>query len=428
MNKIRFSQVIVLLAMLVVLFAAGLAGPPAAYAQKEVVIGGIWPLSGRLASLGKDIKAAVNLALDIINEQHDLDLPLARTKGLPNLGGARLRIIFADHRGNPAQGRAEAERLITEKKVAVLTGSYHSSVTKTASAAAERYGVPFVNGESSSPTLTQRGFKWFFRTGPHDVTFSQNMLQIVKDLETKRGHKVATFAILSEDSEWGASAVKAEERFIKEFGYELVEKILYSRKTADLSAEVLRIKAKNPDVVIQNSYTPDAILSMKEYKRQNWLPKLLIAQDAGFVSSEFLNTMGADADYIMTRSAWGGLDMAEKLPLMRKVNELYRKRTGQDLDGVTARDFTVIFAIADAINRAGSTKPEAIRQALLKTNIPGSQLIMGWKGIRFDPKTGQNVHAAGVIQQRLGQKWRTVWPLEVAPVKAKVPMPAWDKR
>jgi len=76
--------------------AAAVAGGrlPRAFAQgREVVIGVLYPLSGPVAQAGVDAKAAVETAADIVNTRHDLDLPLARTEGLPGLGGAKLRLI-----------------------------------------------------------------------------------------------------------------------------------------------------------------------------------------------------------------------------------------------------------------------------------------------------------------------------------------------
>ena len=131
---------------------------------KEVLIGVLYPLTGSVAQAGADVLAAVETAVDIVNNKHDLNLPLARTEGLPNLGGAKIRLIVADHQGKPEIGRGEAERLITNEGVVALYGAYHSSVTAAASNVAERMRIPYVTGESSSPKLHTRGFEWFF---PH---------------------------------------------------------------------------------------------------------------------------------------------------------------------------------------------------------------------------------------------------------------------
>ena len=98
--------------------AAAALLPIAARAQtSEVVIGVIYPLSGASAQIGIDAQKALETAADIINNNYDLDLPLARGEGLPGLGGAKIRLVFADHQGDPQKGRAEAERLITQEKV-----------------------------------------------------------------------------------------------------------------------------------------------------------------------------------------------------------------------------------------------------------------------------------------------------------------------
>jgi len=173
------------------------------YAQaqaKEVVIGFMYPMTGPSAQIGIDALNMIKVALDIINNDVNVNLPLGKGAGLPNLGGAKVRIVTVDHQGKPDVGLAEAERLITQEKVHALFGAYFSSVTNTASQVAERMGIPLMNGDSSSPALTERGFKWFFRTSPHDGHFSLAMFDFMRDFEKKRGIKFKSVAILNEDT------------------------------------------------------------------------------------------------------------------------------------------------------------------------------------------------------------------------------------
>src|SRR4051794_6015237 len=89
--------------------AAAALGPIAARAQtSEVVIGVIYPFSGASAQMGVDAQKSYETALDIINKDHDFDLPLAKGEGLPGLGGAKIRLVFADHQADPQKGRASA--------------------------------------------------------------------------------------------------------------------------------------------------------------------------------------------------------------------------------------------------------------------------------------------------------------------------------
>src|SRR3989442_4009478 len=181
-----------------------------AQAPKEVVIGAIYPLSGNLADSGIYAVAAMRMAVELYNGKADLNLPGMKktTEGLPGLGGAKIRLIVVDHQGKPDVGQAEAERLITQEKVTALIGAVFSSVSATTSQVAERYGVPHMNGESSSPTLTERGFKWFFRTSPHDGHFTLAMFEFLKDFEKKKGVKFRSVGIMNEDTLFAPDSAK----------------------------------------------------------------------------------------------------------------------------------------------------------------------------------------------------------------------------
>lgn len=396
-------------------------------AQEPVSIGAVYPLSGGLARTGAAIKATLEFTARIVNEPHpDLaPIPLAEGAGLTGLGGRPIELVFADSAGDPATGRAEAERLIEEEGVVALCGAYQSSVTKTASIPAEARGIPFVNFESSSPTLTERGFKWFFRTGPHDGVFTRLFFDMFDDLNA-RGQTIKRLAVLSEDSEWGASAVEVEKQLAAERGYEIVAVEMYTTPPASLDAELLRLRDANPDALLGHQYLPGAILVVQTLKEMGWFPPGLVVHDAGYVLPDFLKTVGADGNYIISRATWA-LALQERKPLVKAVNDLHKERVGTNLDGVTARGFTGLITLADAINRAGSTEPEAIRQALVETNIPGEALIMPWKGVEFDEK-GQNKHASGVMVQILEQQYKLVWPFDLAETEIVWPAPGWGER
>jgi branched-chain amino acid transport system substrate-binding protein len=99
--------------------AASLAAASAcrrANQSQEIVIGVLYPLSGASAAGGVDARHALEAATDVINTSTDLDLPLAKSAGLAGLGGAKVKIVYADHQGDPQKGRAEAERLITQHR------------------------------------------------------------------------------------------------------------------------------------------------------------------------------------------------------------------------------------------------------------------------------------------------------------------------
>jgi len=394
----------------------------------EVKIGALYPLSGAQAPTGLDMKNGVELAVDIVNNKYpDLNLPLAGTEGLPNLGGAKIKVIYGDHQAVPEKGMSEAERLYQEEQVVAIVGCYNSSVTATASQVAERLQKPFLNPDSVSPMLIKRGFKWFFRLTPDDEMFAENMFKFLDDLKNQKGHEVKTIAIVNENTLWGQDFAKVAKALASQYGYQVVEHIVYPAKTSEVTSEVQKLKSANPDVILQASYISDAILFMKTYKQQNYTPKGLLANAAGFVDAAFVQTLGKDADYVITRSVWSE-DLAEKKPIVKKVNELYKSRYGVSMNENSARAFMGVLVLADAINRAKSTDPAAIRQALLDTNIPASQIILAWEGIKFNPENGQNVLGRAIMVQIQGGKYYTVWPFDLASKELVWPLPAWSER
>jgi len=394
---------------------------------KEVVIGVLYPMTGPVAQVGIDSVNALKVALDIINNDVNINVPLGKGAGLPNLGGAKVRIVVVDHQGKPDIGLAEAERLITQEKVHALFGAYFSSVTNTASQVAERMGIPFVNAESSSPALTERGFKWFFRTGPHDGHFSLAMFDFMRDFEKKRGVKFKSVAILNEDTQFGADSAKVQEELAKKYGYEVVAKIPFRTGTTSLDAEIGRLKTANADVLLPSIYTSDAILLTRTARNLDYNPKAIIAQNAGYTDPRFVADMGKEAEGAITRAPFA-LDLAVNKPLIPVVNDMFKKLGGRDISDVPSRAFTGFLTLADAINRAGSTDPAAIQKALRETNIPPDQLIMmPWTGVKFDEK-GQNAGVRAILQQLQGGSYYTVYPFELATKDVIYPIPAWSQR
>jgi len=413
------------------LLALSIVSEAPAQPPKEIVIGVLYPLSGPVAQVGIDSVNAVKLATEIINAGGStLTLPLGKTAGLPGLGGAKIRLVIVDHQGKPDVGQAEAERLITQEKVHALFGAYFSSVTATASQVAERYGVPYMNAESSSPGLTERGFKWFFRTSPHDGHFSVAMFDFMKDLEKRRGLKIKTLGIMHEDTLFGVDSAKVQEELAKKYGYEVTVKMAYRAKTTNLDAEVGKLKAANPDVFLPTSYTSDAILFVKTAKNLDYNPKLLLAQNAGWTDPTFVTEMGKDVEGHITRAPFA-LDMASKKPMIRQVNEAFKKLKdnpgGRDISDVPARAFTGFITLADAINRAKSVNPEEVRKALVATNIPPDQLIMPWSGVKFDEK-GQNTGVRAILQQVQKGAYATIYPFDLAAADVMYPLAPWKDR
>src|ERR1700743_2269550 len=400
--------------------AAAALTPLAARAQaSEVVIGVIYPFSGGSAQQGIDAQKAYETAADIINKDYDFDLPLAKGEGLPGLGGAKVRLVFADHQADPQKGRAETERLITQEKVSAVIGTYQSAVAVTVSQTCERYQIPFLSADNSSPSLHRRGLKFYFRASPHDEMYSKAMFDFF-DAMKKKGTKIDTLSLFHEDTIFGTDSGNAQTKLAGERGYKIVSDIKYRANSPSLSVEVQQLKAANADVLMPSSYTTDGILLIKTMAELGYKANAIVAQDAGFSEKALYDAVGDKLEGAISRGSFS-LDLAEKRPMVGKINDMYKAKSGKDLNDYSSRQFMGLIVMADAINRAKSTDGDKIREALVATDMPGEQTIMPWKRVKFD-EMGQNNDADPVLLQYVGKKFVTIFPPQAAVAEAMWPM------
>ena len=323
----------------------------------------------------------------------------------------------------------QAKKLIKDDKVVGILGCYYSSVSKTVSAVCERYGVPMINGSSTSPALTKRGFKWFWRTTPHDKQFTEDIFKFLTGLTqgkvrgVKAVPKKDLLPVVSacEKTEWGSHVSGLIKTFAGKYQFKLNKSILYTAKSPDLSSEVQSLTAAKPGTMLFASYISDAILMVKTLKSMKASPKVIWGQDAGFEKPEFRKTLKDDIIGILTRTVFIP-SIAKVKKVAGQVNVLYKKKTGNDLGGASARAFTGLQAWINVLEKAGSTKPAAIQKAANTITIPGDSLVVPWKGIKFSTsgdELGQNVLGSGMIGQYQKDKsgniiLQVVYPFELA--------------
>jgi branched-chain amino acid transport system substrate-binding protein len=393
----------------------------------EIKVGVVLPLSGPLATTGQMTKGAMELTADIVNNKYeDLNIPLAETEGLPNFGGAKLKLIFLDDQSNAERAMGSVDQLITQEGVCAVMGSIASTVTATASQAAERLEVPFLNPLSSSPGLTERGFKWFFRCCPDDDLFTRNFFEFMEETEREKGIDFGTtVAMLYENTLWGSDVAVAIRKYAPQFGYEVVEDLPYTARSASLTSEIQRLKAANADVVILASYVSDAILIQTTMKELNYIPPYLLAMDSGHNDPNFIATVGELANYIVSREVYTS-SLLEN-PTVAKLNEMSKERIGFPIVQSIAQGMTGVMVMADALSRAKSLEPEDIRIALAETDIPQEKLIFPWPSLKFNEK-GQVSTGRGIMVQILEEEYEPIWPFDIATVEPVLPVPSWDER
>jgi branched-chain amino acid transport system substrate-binding protein len=368
---------------------------------ENVKIGNIEPMSGPSASLGQQGKAAREMAVEEINA----------AGGIKSLGGMKLELIYADSESKPEKGVAEAERLINTEKVHLLTGCWNSAVTYPTTAVAERYGIPFVVPVSVADKITEQGFKTVFRIAAKDSWWTRDQFAFLKDMEKEFNTKVSTVAFVYENGDWGKGFAEGWKKLAQQAGYQVVMDEPYPSTATDLSPVVQKIRRANPDVLFLTSNAADAILltnTMADYKVK---PKAIIASGGGHADPSFLKAAGKNARYLFDIVEW---ETDVNKPGAKEANEKFNKLYGYNLAGESVDAYVGMYVLADALERAKSTDPQAIRDALAATKLDkGQAMIVGYDAIEFD-QSGQNKHAALVMVQvndiGKGMERITVWP------------------
>ncbi|MBA4391417.1 MAG: hypothetical protein C0399_10845 [Syntrophus sp. (in: bacteria)] len=233
--------------------------------------------------------------------------------------------------------------------------------------------------------------------------------------------------LVYENKLFGTSVSQAEKKLAERNGYRITGDVAYNPEMGNIDAELNKIKNALPGIILHTSYLNDAVLFIRGYKKNNLNATAILGMDAGFISPDFIKILGSDAEHLMSREVWA-LDLAKKKPLVGTVNDLFRERFKRDMEGNSARAYTGLIVLADAINRSESLKAEDIRKSVLQTDIKGEEIIMPWDSVKFDPATGQNILGKGIIVQVQKGKYHTVWPWMAAEKPVIWPMPPWSKR
>jgi branched-chain amino acid transport system substrate-binding protein len=372
---------------------------------KEILIGHIHPLSGFLAFDGQEMKKAAEFGIQQVNA----------AGGIKSLGGAKLKLLDGDSEGKPEKAISEVERL-ERGGVVAITGCYQSAVAIVATQMAEKLKVPFVVGVSSAEEITKRGFKYTFRIQPPSSTFVDQACRYMTEIAKTKGDKIKTIAYLHESTQFGTALADFTVEYAPKYGLELILRVPYSTKAADFSTEVGKIKAAGADLIFDSGYFGDGVRVLRTMRDLRVNAKAIVGiANGAFSHPKFIQELGGLAENVMDSN----YQINPKNEHALKTLAEFKKNFGADMSPSMAYSYQPIPVIADALERGKSTKREALRDALTKTNFAGHILPQG--PIVFGPD-GQNRNANTLLMQILKGKIEEVWPEKFATAKVVYPV------
>ncbi len=386
---------------------AGLAGAAAAprigSAQgNEVRLGALYPFSGSLALLGDESFRGLEMAVEERNANG----------GVLN---RQVRLAKGDA-VDQNQAIAEARRLIGAERVTAVFGTYASPLAFAATQVAELQGVPYFEMGAISDPITERGFRYVFRTCPRASDFGAATVGgLVDALAPAFAVDPASLriAILHEEALYGQTVAAFQEAHLRARGLNLVEKIAYAARSVDLSSVVQRLRGVSADIVLHTGYQNDIVLFFRGMQEAGWKPRMVIGSGAGYSLTDTARAVGPAFEGVMNVDFTQFAVNEDYAPGAAAFVEAYKRRYGSEpRSGHSLANYFGARVCLDAVQRAGAADKDRIRNAMMAADVAEGTTPTGW-GVRFDEK-GQNMRAKPFLLQWQGGRQVTVFPAQAA--------------
>jgi branched-chain amino acid transport system substrate-binding protein len=328
--------------------------------------------------------------------------------------GRPVEMVLYDDQSDPTTGARLYERLITEDQVDLVMGPYASGVTQAVAQVTESYGYPLLVAGASANSIWESGFKAVF--GVYSVA-GDYFKDIVTTIAPAQGYKTA--AVIYEDAVFPMSTGQGAVQHLNDAGIEVVLEEAYPQKATDVSSVLTKIRDLDPDMLIGGSYLPDSVLIMRQAKELGLNPRLY-AFSVGAAQPEFIETLGADAEFVLGPSMWEAEIETEG---NKAFFDEYVAMFDREPDYHAATGYAGCQILEAAVTNVGSLDLEALTEELyalkMPTVIPGEYSV--------DENGRQIGHIPLTVQWQGGEKV-LVAPSDLATGEIKLPTPTWDER
>jgi len=378
-----------------------------ARAAGKLKIGVILPLSGIQGQIGQDCKRGSDVAAAVLKD-----------KGYPEF-----ELMYGDTETNVQTARAVAEKLVNDG-AEVLVGSFDSGQTSAIAQVAEQKGRPLVISIAASDAITEQGYKFVFRNFPTGRMIVTDAFRLQKELYEYTKKVPKTAVLLHVNDTYGTNVAGAINKLMpsQDMPFKLVEQIAYDPAAKDLSVEVSKAKATNADIAWVVSRLNDAILMTREMIKQRWEPMGVISTGPGWYEDQYFKVMGKYSNDILSTIPW--YDPTK--PMAKALRAALKKEYPEtNMNTNHAYTFEAIQIALDAFKRAGSSDPQALADALRKTNITDNVTIC--PAAKFNEK-GQNVDLRMALVQNKDSSHVVVAPRNAADAEPIWPERPWSKR
>jgi branched-chain amino acid transport system substrate-binding protein len=387
--------------------------------KTSVVIGATLPLTGSEARIGGFFKEGYELAFEEANKAGGIDV-----------GGKKLKVSLSllDDTSTQATAVSLAERLVNNDGVDFLLGTYGTNVVEAQSTVAEQNQIPYVTGGGAATAIYKRGFKWIFGTlAPVELLGTTLMTWIDEQQKAGKLPRPSKIALVWENTSHGKDFRKGISDFAQKSGggFEVVVDESFELNGKDFSALLGKVKASGADLFLADAHLPDYITMHRQYVAAGLCHKVLSYGARGSEKAA-IEALGQENVTYVLSGVWWNAQLADKIPESKHFADAYRARyPDKKPEWFQALSYETARALFRAIEQAGTTDREKVRQVLATMKIPS--LLPGGT-LEFPAATGAQVQNPFVLQQNTPEgKAPIIYPKEVATAEGTAPNPRCSK-
>ena len=382
------------------------AAPGIGAAAATAKLGAAIPLTGRYASGGAQVRAGYEFAVEDINARGGVRLGTQRVQ---------LQVTVVDDESDPTKTVSRLEALAAQG-TATLLGGFGSDLHAAAAAVAEKNKIPYCGVAFALHAIHEHGFRFLFSPFPKSPEIASETYRFL-NASIAAADRPRRVAIFQERTDWGRELGDIWTARSGENGYQIVLRADYTPLSRDLSDIILRAKSAGAEAVLAVPTPPDGITLIREMKELDFNPKIvMLIRAADGVS--WAQGLGKDGDDVLLAPGW---HHAVKFPGVAELNAKHEQRFARPADVIVGPAYACVQIVADAIERAGTLDPPAIRDAIAATNL---QTVIG--RVRFRPD-GTGLVPTVFVQWQAG-KQELVWPKDLGAVPFLYPAPPWRGR
>jgi branched-chain amino acid transport system substrate-binding protein len=341
--------------------AASLAAPAAA--ADPIKIGALLSVTGPASFLGAP-------------EARTLEMLAAELNARGGIAGRRVELVVKDTGGSPEKAISFAKQLIDEEQVFAIIGPATSGETLAVKAIADEAKTPLLSC-AAAEAIVNPVARWVFKTAQKD---SDAIVQVFRQMK-KAG--IARIGVLSSNTGFGKAGREAIAKLAPAHGIQIVADEVYDKAATDLTAEVTKVKAADPQAILNWSIEPAQAIVIKNARQLGM--KVPIFQSHGFANIQYVRAAGAAAEGVVFPAS--RIVVAEALPaghpqkaVLVAYKKAYEAKYGDEASAFGGYAHDAFTALVKAIGEVGPDR-EKVRGA-----IEGMKGFVGTAGVfSFSP-------------------------------------------